>query len=89
MPRAVAREAPDEGAPPYTCADGYVRRSPEQTLYTPPDYRRRLLRRAAGLAAAVVLALAALWVLVHYSGLSIGESMTCNRGTRLRRNTFC
>ena len=67
----AAWEAPDEGAPPYTCADGYVRRSPEQTLYTPPDFRRRLLRRAAGLAAAVVLALAALWVLVHYSVLSI------------------
>lgn len=64
-------DAPDEGARPYICADGYVRRSPEQTLYTPPDYRRRLLLRAAGLAAAVVLALAALWLLVHYSVLSI------------------
>ena len=67
----AAWDAPDEGARPYICADGYVRRSPEQTLYTPPDYRRRLLLRAAGLAAAVVLALAALWLLVHYSVLSI------------------
>ncbi len=60
----AAWDAPDEGARPYICADGYVRRSPEQTLYTPPDYRRRLLLRAAGLAAAAVLALAALWLLV-------------------------
>ena len=51
--------------------DGYVRRSPEQPLYTPPDYRRRLLRRAAGIAVAVLLALAVLWLLVHYSVLSI------------------
>ena len=56
---------------PYICADGYVRRSPEQPLYTPPDYRRRLLRRAAGIAVAVLLALAVLWLLVHYSVLSI------------------
>lgn len=30
----AAWDAPDEGARPYICADGYVRRSPEQTLYT-------------------------------------------------------
>ena len=27
----AAWDAPDEGARPYICADGYVRRSPEQT----------------------------------------------------------
>ena len=65
-------DEPDEGAEaPHICADGYVRRSPEQPLYTPPDYRRRLLRRAAGIAVAVLLALAVLWLLVHYSVLSI------------------
>ena len=67
-----AAKLPDEGAEaPHICADGYVRRSPEQPLYTPPDYRRRLLRRAAGIAVAVLLALAVLWLLVHYSVLSI------------------
>ena len=65
-------DEPDESTEaPYICADGYVRRSPEQPLYTPPDYRRRLLRRAAGIAVAVLLALAVLWLLVHYSVLSI------------------
>ena len=53
------------------CADGYVRRSPVQPLYTPPDYRRRLIRRAVGIAVLVLLALGILWLLLHYSIMSI------------------
>lgn len=67
-------DRPAGGTPadrPTVCADGYVRRSPVQPLYTPPDYTRRLLRRAAKIAALVVIALAVLWLLVHYSVLSI------------------
>lgn len=63
----------DSGLPaqPTVCADGYVRRSPVQPLYTPPDYFRRLVRRAAGIAVLVLFALAVLWLLVRYSVLSI------------------
>lgn len=59
------------GSLPYICADGYVRRSPVQPLYTPPDYRRRIIRRAAGIAALAAAALVMVWLLVHFSVLSI------------------
>ena len=59
------------GSLPHICADGYVRRSPVQPLYTPPDYRRRIIRRAAGIAALAAAALVIVWLLVHFSVLSI------------------
>ncbi len=52
-------------------ADGYVRRSPVQSVYTPPGYRKRIYRRAFLLAAAVVLLMIVFWLLVHYSVISI------------------
>lgn len=57
--------------PVSTCADGYVRHSPEQPLYTPPDYRRKLIRQALGIAVLVVLALAVVWLLLRFSVFSI------------------
>lgn len=66
------RDKPDDAPQePTVCADGYVRRSPVQPLYTPPDYRRRLIRRAVGIAVLVLLALGILWLLLHYSIMSI------------------
>lgn len=72
-PGDIPPGAPDtrQDAPEQILPDGYVRRSPVQPLYTPPGYRRRLLRRAAGIAVMVLLALAVLWVLLRYSVLSI------------------
>ena len=64
-------DAGDSPAQPHICADGYVRRSPVQPLYTPPDYRRRIIRRAAGIAALAAAALVIVWLLVHFSVLSI------------------
>lgn len=61
----------DADIEPVICADGYVRRSPVQPLRTPSDYYRRLLRRAMGVVAMVLLVLAVLWLLVRYSVLSI------------------
>lgn len=43
------------------CPDGYVRRSPVQHYVTPPDYRRRMIRRFILLA--VVAAFAVLLVI--------------------------
>lgn len=75
--RGPAQEEVDPPAPrpaepeEQVLPDGYVRRSPVQPIYTPPDYWRRLARRAAGITAMVLLALAVLWVLLRYSVLSI------------------
>ena len=58
-------------APPAPCADGYRRISPMQAIYTPPDYRRRLVKKGIGIALAALLGLGILWVLVRYSMLSL------------------
>ena len=61
----------ERSKPTSVCADGYVRRSPEQPLYTPPDYRRKLIRQALSAAVLVVLALAVVWLLLRFSVFSI------------------
>ena len=38
-----------EPAERQVCADGYVRVSPRQPIYTPPGYRRRLVWKGVGL----------------------------------------
>ena len=53
---------------PLVTADGYRRRSPVQPVYEEPGYRRRLLLRAVGAAAAVALLAFAVYYLLH-SGL--------------------
>ena len=47
-PDVPAAEASTEahGKKRAACADGYVRRSPAQPYVTPPDYRRRRIRKA-------------------------------------------
>ncbi len=65
--------AEDNTRPPQArvYADGYVRRSPEQPLYTPPDYRSKQIRRAIGIIVLAALVLAIVWLLLRMSVFSI------------------
>ncbi len=55
---------------PQVCADGYVRRSPVQALYTPPYYWKHMIGRAVCIAL-IVIALIVLLLLLYHSGLRL------------------
>ncbi len=45
--------------------DGYVRRSPVQPIYESADYHRKIVRRVVNGVAAVIVALALVWLLLR------------------------
>ena len=51
--------------------DGYVRLSPVQPLFTPPEYHRRIVRKIIGILAAVAVILLVVWYLLKKGDITI------------------
>lgn len=69
-PERLAEDAENKtqtAQPPMPLADGYIRRTPEQTLYTPPDYYSSRLKKGLLTVLTVMVCVLAL-LLVYYFG---------------------
>lgn len=54
----------EPAAPPFRCADGYLRVTPVQTYRTPEGYRQKKLRKLIGVLALLALLGLAVWAVI-------------------------
>ena len=55
---------PEPAAPPFRCADGYLRITPVQPYRTPEGYRQKKLRKLIGVLALILLLGVAVWAVI-------------------------
>ena len=55
---------PEPAAPPFRCADGYLRITPVQPYRTPEGYRQKKLRKLLGVLVLVALLGLAVWAVI-------------------------